>query len=437
MYYRVHKAKKCRGRWQASGDKSLTHRAFLLNAMAEGVAEIRNANAGEDCERTRHLLEALGVRMDALEEKHSWRIEGCAGKFRAPEEVLDAGNSGTTIRLLSGLLASQAFESRLDGDESLRNRPMVRIQQPLEALGAKVHLPDSGTPPFVISGASLQACDYESHVSSAQVKSAFLLAAMRAEGESRFREPVLSRDHTERMLQSMGVQLHRDAEHRIRITGPQLPVCVSLRIPGDVSSVAFLAAAATLVEGGSIVVKGLSTNPSRTGMLSVLERMGGRFAFYHPGESAGEPFADILIQHASLKATEISAGEIPSLIDEVPVIAALASRALGETRIHGLGELRFKESDRLEKTLSMLQAFHAKARVEGDSLFIEGPSNLQGCEFDSEGDHRMAMAASVMALLAKGETRIHGVESVKTSFPEFPGLIRRFTNRALEVEEER
>lgn len=405
--------------------------------MAEGVAEIRNVNAGEDCERTRLLLESLGARMETLEEKHSWRVEGCAGKFLAPAEILDAGNSGTTIRLLAGLLASQPFESRLDGDESLRKRPMVRIQQPLEALGARVHLPDSGTPPFSICGGPLQACVYESHVSSAQVKSAFLLAAMRAEGESRFYEPVLSRDHTERMLQSMGVQLQRDAEHRIRITGPQLPRSVSLRIPGDFSSLAFLAAAATLVEGGSIVVKGISTNPTRTGMLSVLERMGGHFAFYHPGESAGEPYADILVQHSSLKATEISAGEIPSLIDEVPVIAALASRALGETRIHGLGELRFKESDRLEKTLAMLQAFHAKARVEGDSLFIEGSSQLRACEFDSGGDHRMAMAAAVMALIARGETRIHGVESVRTSFPEFPGLIRRFTNRALEVEEER
>ncbi|MCB9515145.1 MAG: 3-phosphoshikimate 1-carboxyvinyltransferase [Candidatus Latescibacteria bacterium] len=432
MSYRIRPAKKFRGRWQAAGDKSLTHRAFLFNALGEGEAVLRGLNAGEDCARSRVLVEALGARVEPVEgEKGAWRITGRGGRFRAPDGTLDAGNSGTTLRLACGLLAAQAFASTLDGDDTLRRRPMARIQAPLAALGATVTLTNGGTAPVTVQGGALAGCDYVSPVASAQVKSAFLLAALQAEGASSFREPVLSRDHSERLLRRMGAEIVTDGDGRLRLSGPQSLRCVSLDVPGDISSAAFLIAAGVLVEGGNVLIKNLGVNPTRTGFLDVLERMGGRFALYHPREEAGEPVADLLAQHSALEAVEVAPDEVPRLVDEIPILAVLAARAQGKSRFHGLGELRVKESDRLAQTASLLEAFGAKARVVDDTLEVEGGARLKGAEVDAAGDHRIAMAASVLGLLCRGDSRVNGTACVATSFPEFPGLLRRFSDGAL------
>lgn len=436
MKYIITAAKKFRGRWRAAGDKSITHRAFLFNALAAGSAVIRGGNGGEDCARSRELVRALGAEVEPVEgEKGAWRITGRDGSFRAPDATLDAGNSGTTLRLACGLLAGQDFSAELDGDESLRRRPMGRIAEPLGALGASMRTREDGTPPLTVRGGALRGCEYASPVASAQVKSAFLLAALQAEGESRFREPAPSRDHSERLLARMGVELRRNGDGAIALTGPQSLRAVDVSVPGDISSAAFLMAAGLLVEGGNVLVKNLGVNPTRAGLLDAVERMGGRFALYHPREEAGEPVADLLVQHSQLQAIELAPEELPRLIDEIPILAVLASRAQGTSRFAGLAELRVKESDRLARTAALLTAFGAAARVEGDDLIVTGGGTLRGCSFASEGDHRMAMAAAVLGLVSRGETEVPGADCVATSFPEFAGLMRRFGDGALRTEQ--
>lgn len=438
MSYLIRPAKKLRGRWVAAGDKSITHRAFLFGALGEGESRVRGANAGADCARSRAIAEAIGARIEPVagEERTSWRLFGRGGRFRAPGVTLDAGNSGTTLRLACGLLAAQDFSVTLDGDASLRRRPMARVQAPLAALGAALTLSPEGTAPLTLRGAPLKGCVWTSPVASAQVKSAFLLAALQATGPSTYREPQLSRDHSERLLARMGARLGRDGEGVLHLAGPQSLRCVDLRVPGDLSSAAFLIAAALLVEGGSVLVKNLGVNPTRTGFLDVLQRMGARFALYHPREEGGEPVADLLAQHSSLRATEIQPEELPRLIDEIPLLAVLAARATGESRLRGLAELRVKESDRLAATAALLTAFGASARVEGDDLVVAGGGALRGAEIDSGGDHRLAMAAAVLGLVSRGESRVRDTACVATSFPEFPGLLRRFSDGALSREQD-
>lgn len=431
MEYRINSARKFRGRWEAGGDKSLTHRAFLFNALAEGEAVISNTSGGDDCARTRIIVEKLGAEVTA-EGRHQWRVRGCAGNFKAVDEVFDCGNSGTTMRLVAGLLSSQRHSYELDGDESLRSRPMERIKIPLELLGAKVELAEGGMPPFKIQGGRLKAGEYESPVASAQVKSAFLLGAIRAQGDSAFHEPALSRDHSERILGSMGIEMTQDLDGWLRLSGPQLPKAKNFLVPGDISSSAFLLAAGLLIEGSNVIVKNVGVNPTRTGLLKVVERMGGKIAVYHPREELGEPVADLLSQFSALQGVELMPDEVPSLIDEIPILAALACQAESASEFHGLADLRHKESDRLEGCRLMLEAFGADASIMGDTLRVEGRAGLKGCEFDPKGDHRMAMAASVLALIAKGESRILNTECVATSFPEFPSIVRRMSVNALE-----
>ncbi len=435
MNYQVSPAKKFRGRWRAAGDKSITHRAFLFNALAEGTAVVSNANGGADCARSRELVKAIGATVEPVQgEKGSWRVVGCGGRFKEPAETIEAGNSGTTLRLACGLLAAQSFSTRLDGDESLRSRPMARIAEPLTALGAELTLSEQGTAPLTICGSKLSGCDYESKLSSAQVKSSFLLAALQSEGESGYREPVLSRDHSERLLTRMGLEMDRDETGRLSLVGPQALRAVDVDVPGDISSAAFLIAAGLLVEGGNVLVKGLGVNPSRSGFLDVIERMGGRFALYHPREQAGEPVADLLAQYSPLTATDIEAEELPRLIDEIPLLAVLAARAAGTSHFRGLAELRVKESDRLNRSAELLRAIGTKVEVNGDELIIEGGDPVQSFDFDSGGDHRLAMSAGVAALLAHDESRVLDVDCVATSFPEFASLMKRFSAGALATE---
>ncbi|MCP4548802.1 MAG: 3-phosphoshikimate 1-carboxyvinyltransferase [bacterium] len=464
MFYEITPAKKFKGRWQAAGDKSLTHRAFIFNALAKGTAQILNANGGDDCGRTREILTAMGVGIEPL-EKNAWEITGRDGRFEQPEGALDAGNSGTTIRLLAGLLAGQSFTTTIAGDESLNRRPMARIADPLTALGAEVTTAEGGTPPLTVKGGDLQGGTWESPVASAQVKSAFLLAALQAEGDSSFLEPYLSRDHSELMLTRMGIELEREehaqpdaeddcddagvdaaegVEERedetasarrgwIRLTGPQTLQAMDCRIAGDISSAAFLLAGGLLVEGGNILVKNVGVNPTRAGFLNVVERMKGKLALYNPREEAGEPVADILVQATRLEATRIEGREVPGLIDEIPILAVLAACAKGESRFHELGELRHKESDRLARTAEMITAFGGRVEVRGDGMIINGGGRRRGVEFDCGGDHRLAMAATIMALVSRGSSVIKNVDCVGTSFPEFAGLTRRFSGKAMKV----
>jgi 3-phosphoshikimate 1-carboxyvinyltransferase len=433
--YQISPAKKFRGRWRAAGDKSITHRAFLFNALAHGEAIVSNANGGEDCAHSRDLVRALGATIEPVKgEKGRWRVEGCGGRFTEPADTLEAGNSGTTLRLACGLLAAQPFSSRLDGDDSLRSRPMTRIAEPLAALGAELSMSEQGTAPLSLGGAKLSGCEYESKLSSAQVKSAFLLAALQASGDSSYREPVLSRDHSERLLARMGAEIIRDETGRLSLSGPQELRAVDVAVPGDISSAAFLIAAGLLVEGGNVLVKGLGVNPSRSGFLDVIERMGGRFALYHPRDEAGEPVADLLTQHSPLTATDIEPEELPRLIDEIPLLAVLAARAAGTSHFRGLAELRVKESDRLNRSAELLRAFGAKVEVTGDELVIEGGDPVKNFDFDSGGDHRLAMSAGVVGLLARGESRVLNVECVATSFPEYASLMKRFSGGAIVTE---
>jgi 3-phosphoshikimate 1-carboxyvinyltransferase len=432
--YAIQPAKKFRGRWEAAGDKSITHRAFLFNAMAQGSALVRNASPGEDCGRTRRILEQLGARITP-EGRGAWRVEGSAGRFAAPAGTLDAGNSGTTMRLVAGLLAGQPFRACLDGDASLRRRPMDRIRIPLEALGAKVETGPEGCPPVTVQGGPLAGCAYESPVASAQVKGAFLLGALAARGASSFKEPQRSRDHSERLLRRMGARIEEDGQGRLRLEGPQALSAVDVTVPGDLSSAAFLIAGGLLVEGGSVLIKNLGVNPTRAGFLRVLERMGARFALYHPREEAGEPVADLLAQFSKLAAVQTQADEVPGLVDEIPILAVLAARAQGESRFRGLAELRVKESDRLARSAEMIQAFGGEARVEGDELVIAGGRPFKGAAFDAGLDHRLAMAGAIAALIASRRSLIRGAETIATSFPEFPSLIKRFSGDAAIVTE--
>jgi 3-phosphoshikimate 1-carboxyvinyltransferase len=429
MDYRIRPALRFRGRWPAAGDKSITHRALLCGALAEGDTELSNANRGEDCARTRALVEALGVQVEDL-GRGRLRLTGRGGRFRAPAGPLDAGGSATTLRLAAGLLAAQPFETVLDGDATLRRRPMARVAEPLAALGARVILADGGTPPLRVQGGVLRGAAVASPVASGQVKTAFLLAALQAAGESRFTEPRPSRDHGERLLARMGAVIARDGEALV-LAGPQALRGASLAIPGDLSAAAFLLGAALLVEGGSVVVRGVGVNPTRDGFLRVVERMGGRLAAYHPREEAGEPVADLLAQHSRLRAVEVAPDDVPSLIDELPLLALLATRATGTSRFHGLGELRVKESDRLAGTAELIAAFGGRARVEADSLVVEGGRPLRGAEVDPRGDHRLAMAATVLGLAVRGRTVVRGAECAAASFPEFFSLARRFSGGAL------
>jgi 3-phosphoshikimate 1-carboxyvinyltransferase len=432
LHYTIGPAKKFRGRWRAAGDKSITHRAFIFNALATGTAVLRNVNGGEDCACTRRILEQLGTLIEPL-EKNCWRVTGRQGQFRQPPSDLDAGNSGTTMRLLAGLLAGQELSAVIDGDHSLRMRPMARISEPLAELGGRITTAQGGTPPLQIEGSELHGGTWDNPVASAQVKSAFLLAALQAQGESSYREPVLSRDHTEKMLGRMGLEIVSDGDRWLKVKGPVPLQAVDVAVPGDISSAAFLMAAGVLVDGGNVLIKNLGVNPSRSGCLRVLERMGAKVALYHPREEAGEQVADLLAQHSPLRSVRIDEDEIPSLVDEIPILAVVAARAKGESRFHGLSELRVKESDRLSRTAEMLTAFGAKVEIRGDGLIIRGGARLKGCRFDAGGDHRLAMAASVMALMARGESTITGVDAVKTSFPEFPSLMRRFSNKVFQV----
>lgn len=423
MIIRLSKAKRgLAGDIAPPPDKSISHRAVILSSIAQGRSTIRNFLRSDDTLSTLEAFKALGV---SITDDGEIVVEGRGlHGLKEPETVIDCGNSGTTMRLLSGLLSGNQFFSVLAGDESLSTRPMGRVIEPLGKMGARIMARrDDRYPPLAIRGGGLNAIRYEMPVASAQVKSALLLAGLYAKGETEIVETLRSRDHTERMLGAYGADIEiKGSVIKIR-PGAELSG-IELDIPGDFSSAAFFMAAAAVVEGSDLTVKSVGVNPTRTGFLEVLKKMGADMEVKNEKDVSGEPVADICSRHSRLKAVEVGADMVPTLIDEFPVLCVLAARAKGTTRITGAGELRVKESDRIRAMAEGLKKMGADVEELEDGLIIGGDASLKGAEIQSFGDHRVAMAFSVAALAAEGETAIHGAQAVDVSFPGFFDMLR-------------
>jgi 3-phosphoshikimate 1-carboxyvinyltransferase len=406
------------------GDKSISHRALLLGGLAEGTTEIHGFLWGEDCRATLKALTEVGVPV-CSPPGGPIRVEGRGAEALCePEAVLDAGNSGTCLRLLAGVLAGRPFLSILTGDASLRRRPVRRIVEPLAAMGARLEARGGGQyPPLAIRGGALQGITWQSPVASAQVKSAILLAGLQASDETSVEEPALSRDHTERMLAAFGVPVRREGT-RVTVPGRARLRATSVAVPGDMSSAAFFVVAAAARPGHEVSLHGVGVNPTRTGILEALAAMGARVEVAQPRFEAGEPVGDLSVRGAVLRGTRISPRQIPGLIDEIPILAVAAALAEGETVIEGAGELRVKEVDRLAALAGELAKLGVEIREEGDTLRIRGGRPLRGAAVSSRGDHRMAMSLAIAALAADGETTIQDVACVETSFPGFADRLR-------------
>lgn len=419
-----------RGQLVVPGDKSISHRAVILGAIARGKTEITGFLNGADCLHTVVCMETMGVRVD-WEGRTHLRIHGVGlDGLREPDDVLDAGNSGTTIRLLTGLVAGQRFFSVLTGDPSVRRRPMDRVTTPLRAMGASIQGRKGGSlAPLAVEGRRLQPIHYHSPVASAQVKSAVLLAGLTCEGETAVTEPALSRDHTERMLAGFGAEVRREGltvtvKGRPRLEGQQVAV------PGDISSAAFFLVAAAMVPGSDLVIRGVGVNPTRTGILDVLRAMGVPVEVENPREVAGEPVADLHVRAApGLRGVEIGGDLIPRLIDEIPVLAVLACMAEGTTVIRDAAELRVKETDRVAALARELGRLGAKVEEQPDGLVIHG-GGLRGGRASARGDHRLAMALGVAGLVAPAGVSVEGARAVDVSFPEFWHVLGHITRSA-------
>lgn len=395
-----------RGELRVPGDKSIGHRSLMLGALADGIVEVSGLGTGEDNRATQALLEAMGVRIERSGTDARVHGVGLDG-LRPPEGALDCGNSGTTMRLMLGILAGQPFEVTLIGDASLSRRPMRRVLDPLTRMGLTVLDAREGTfAPLRVRGRRpLSAIAYDSPIASAQIKSAVMLAGLFAEGETVVREPAPSRDHTERMLAWLG----------------RPPRARPIRVPGDLSSAAFLMGAALLVPGSDITIAGVGTNPTRTGFLDVLDAMGASVERRAPREDNGEPSCDLVVRHRPLRGTTVGGELSVRAIDELPLVATLAAIAEGPTRIRDAEELRVKESDRIARTAQMLRSFGVPVDEHPDGMTIHGDPEraLRAGRVDAHGDHRIAMCGTLMALIAPPGTRIEGGESIASSFPSF------------------
>lgn len=401
------------------GDKSISHRALLLGAVAHGETSIEGLLGSEDVRSTAECLRALGVEM-ALHPAGVTRVWG--GGFqglRAPAALLDVGNSGTSLRLLLGVLAGRPFAATLAGDQSLARRPNDHLAAPLQAMGARVEgRTERCLPPVTVQGGPLRPLTYRTPVASAQLKSALLLAGAQAAGITAITEPSLSRDHTERMLGAMGASLHREGT-TVTLRGPAVLRGVQVVVPGDISSAAFFLVAACLVPGSQLIMDNVGVNPTRAGILEVLAAMGARLAVTALPEAGGEPRARIVARAGPLRGVEIGGELIPRLLDEVPILAVAACAAAGRTIIRDAAVLRIKESDRLHALAVELGRLGAAVSEREDGLVIKGGRPLQGGDCDCYGDHRIAMSLAVAGLTAAGEVRVHGAECIATSYPSF------------------
>jgi 3-phosphoshikimate 1-carboxyvinyltransferase len=408
------------GETEVAGDKSITQRAVLLGMLAPGRTRVRGGNPGADARAAIGIARSLGARVRSA--KGEWVIEG--GSLRESERVLDARNSGTALRLSTGLLAAQPFLSVLTGDASLRRRPVDRVLRPLRELGAKVSARGNDRlPPVVVRGVELHGARVETGVASAQVKSAVLLAAIQASGATTVIEPVPTRDHTERMLPLFGVRVER-GQSGIGVEGPARLRAADVAVPGDISAAAFLIAAAALVPGSDILVRRVGVNPTRTAFLDLLARAGARIERLDPRDEGGEPVADLRARAANLAPIQVGKDEAPGLIDELPLVAVLAAFARGRSEIRGARELRVKESDRIATMAAGLRAIGAEVEELDDGWVIEGKGSVPGGRADAAGDHRIAMALLVAGLRAKEGVQVDGAEAVAVSDPGFVARLR-------------
>jgi cyclohexadieny/prephenate dehydrogenase / 3-phosphoshikimate 1-carboxyvinyltransferase len=417
--YRALPADRVGGAITVPGDKSISHRALMLGAIARGETRVRGFLESEDCVATRRALEALGVRVRD-EAGGTLRITGAGPSgLTAAAGSLDLGNSGTAIRLLTGLLAGQPFDSTLTGDASLRQRPMERVAAPLRSMGAQIATHDGRAPIEISGGAALHGIDYAQPVASAQVKSALLLAGLYASGTTTVRSPGPSRDHTERMLRSMGADLDIDDDGRtVSIAGPQALTGIEIDVPGDLSSAAFFIVAGCLGATDGLLVRNVGMNPSRIGLLTILGAMGARIEIRHPRTAGTEPVADVYVERAELKGIDVPPELVPLAIDEFPILFIAAAGARGPTIVRDADELRHKESDRIAVMARGLAALGARVEEREAGLIIEG-GRLRGGEVHSHGDHRVAMAFSVASLISDAPIAIHDTAAVATSFPGF------------------
>ena len=418
----VQPAPRVRGRVRPPGDKSISHRYALFAAMADGPSTIRGYSTGADCASTLHCLRGLGVAIDEVGRDPRSGVQitvtgrGPRG-FVAPRATLDAGNSGSTIRMLAGILAAHPFTTTITGDASLQRRPMRRIIVPLERMGARITATD-GRPPLAVAGAErLTAIEFQPEVPSAQVKSAVLLAGLHADGTTRVIEPMQTRDHTERGLVMFGGAVTREGE-AIQVTGGQRLRGSEVQVPGDISSAAFWLVAGAALPGSEVIVEQVGLNPTRTGIIDILRRCGAEIHVDAGDPTAGEPMGTIVIRHRGLGATEITPAEVPGVIDELPVLAALATHG-GELRVSGAEELRVKESDRISALADGFRRMGAEIDEAPDGFHVRGRQRLRGGEVDAHNDHRLAMAFAIAALGATGPTTIHDAGAAAVSYPEF------------------
>ncbi|QDI89965.1 3-phosphoshikimate 1-carboxyvinyltransferase [Salicibibacter halophilus] len=424
-------SKALRGSITVPGDKSISHRAVMFGAIASGQTTVHGFLDGEDCRQTIACFQKMGVAIHYDRDKHMVVIdgEGIDG-LEEPSELLDVGNSGTTIRLMLGILVGRPYFSVVAGDESIEKRPMARITEPLRSMGAQIHGRRNGTyTPIAIPDGenTLTGIEYQLPVASAQVKSAILLAGLQAQGKTTVREKYRSRDHTERMLQAFGVDVDVSA-NEVSISGGQPLQAREVHVPGDISSAAFMLAAAAIVKDSCLRIDNVGVNPTRTGFIDALVAMGGEVAFENERVRGGEPVADIVIREKSLHATAISGSLIPRLIDEIPVLAVIATQAIGRTVIKDASELKFKETNRIDATASQLRQMGADVQATEDGFIIDGPTPLTGAEVSSFNDHRIGMAFTIAALIAEGETTIHGAKASAISFPEFYQSLRALSD---------
>jgi 3-phosphoshikimate 1-carboxyvinyltransferase len=399
------------------GDKSISHRYAMLAALAEGTSRFQNFSAARDCQSTLDCMAKLGSEWKRLEDG-TIEVHGVGPRLKAPTEVLDCGNSGSTMRMLSGILAGQSFTSELCGDESLSRRPMARIMKPLSEMGAKISSSEGGRPPLKIQGGALKAIHYKPEVASAQVKSCVLFAGLFADGETVVEEPIRTRDHGEIALRAFGAEVERTG-NASRIMGGRRLRAIEAHVPGDLSSAAFFLCAAALYPGSQITLPAILMNPTRARLLDILMQMGLKVTIAHLEEHQGELVGTIEARGVASTGGVISGADTAALIDEIPVLAAIAPYSVNGLEVRDGKELRVKESDRIAAVATNLRKMGAEIEERPDGMKIPGGQRLHGAELDSFGDHRIAMAFAVAALRAEGETTIHGADAAGVSYPTF------------------
>ena len=425
---RIPKARQpLNGEFRVPGDKSISHRAVMLGAIAEGMTRIRGCLLSTDCMATIDAMRRLGVEIEVSAHEVLVHGRGLRG-LREQGRPVECGGSGTTMRLLSGLLAAQPFHSVLAGNAQLSKRPMDRVVAPLRTMGATILAREGGKyPPLSISGGSLRGITYQPPVASAQVKSALLLAGLFADGTTTIEELLPTRDHTERMLRAMDAEV-KTIDNSVTIRPASALSALDIDVPADISSAAFLLVAASIVPGSRLILLGVGMNPGRTGIVTALCRMGVKVVTHNKRVQNGEPVADLEVSYAPLTGITVSPQDVPGMIDELPILAVAATQAEGVTEVRGAAELRVKETDRIATTVAELRKLGANIESMADGFRVEGPTPLRGAVVSSHGDHRLAMALAIAGLAAEGETLIEGADCTRDSFPGFEAILHRLSS---------